>query len=65
MREEGKFKRGERVKVYTKNRKDYLLGTVVNYNNFREPGMEYAIDVRFSDYLFVGENQLEKIEEEK
>lgn len=40
-------------------------GTVINYNDFREPGMEYAVDVKgVDDVCFFGENNLRKIEKE-
>ena len=54
-----KFKVREEVVVKNANGK-WLSGTVVNYNDCREPGMEYAIDI--SGYpgglVFAGENEI-------
>lgn len=36
-------------------------GVVANINDFREPCMKYAIDIKgFDDVVFVGEEQIEK-----
>ena len=48
--------KGDRFVLHHTNGKDYE-GIVVSYNLFREPGMEYAIDLEgMADVLFVGEN---------
>ncbi|HGQ2848740.1 TPA: hypothetical protein ACLZEB_001207 [Streptococcus pneumoniae] len=52
----------DRVLISDLNNKVIGKGMVINYNIFREPGMEYAVvfdgDV---EVYFVGENQLEKL----
>lgn len=59
-----KFKVRDKVRVWAWDRSASAEGTIVNQSDFREPDMEYAVEAGFSDYLFVGESQLEKIEEE-
>lgn len=60
-----KFKVRERVKVWNPDRTAFAIGFVVNQSNYRERGLEYAIDSpNFSDVVFASEGQLEKIEEE-
>ena len=59
-----KFKVRDKVRVWAWDRSASIEGTIVNQNDFREPDMEYAVEAGFSDYLFVGEGQLEKIKEE-
>lgn len=42
-------------------------GTIVNINDYREPNAKYAVDTDFykEDFLFVGEQNLMKVQEEK
>ncbi|WP_342512289.1 hypothetical protein MKY34_16925 [Sporosarcina sp. FSL K6-1522] len=42
-------------------------GSIVSVNDFREPEMKYAIDADFydEDYLFLGKENLVKIQEDK
>lgn len=60
------FERGQRVLVSNIPRTMKFAGTVANVGVFREPHMQYAIDMDLykGDYVFVGEDQLEKLEEE-
>lgn len=58
-----KFNEGERV--FVKNSQGLeLRGTVINHNPFREPGMEYAVNLDLSDptdFIFVGESQIKQV----
>lgn len=60
-----KFKPGDKVIVSSLTEDIRLNGKVYNYNGFREPGMEYGVvlDAPHDGVVFVGESQLEKIEE--
>ena len=61
---------GDKFILHSSNGLDYK-GEVVNFNNFREPGMEYAIDIEgYDDVCFVGEdffikNNLEIIDDDR
>lgn len=53
----------ERVQVSNLNNEVVGNGTIINYNDFREPGMEYAVLIDgHKGEFFVGENQLSKLE---
>lgn len=56
-----KFKPGDAVIVTSKTEDIRLNGKVYNYNDFREPGMEYGVvlDAPYDAVVFVGEDQLE------
>lgn len=60
------FKYGDRVLVHDIHGDPAGEGTVVNFNEFRDPESRYAIDADFykEDFIFVGKDQLTKIEEE-
>ncbi|TKI65597.1 hypothetical protein FC756_16235 [Lysinibacillus mangiferihumi] len=60
-----KFKTGDKVIVSSLTEDIRLNGKVYNYNDFREPGMEYGVvlDAPYDAVVFVGESQLEKNEE--
>ena len=62
-----KFPPKTRVLVSNEPRTMKFEGTVVNFNAYREPSMAYAVqlDLYTEDFVFVGEDQLELIEEEK
>ena len=50
------MKVGDKFIFHSSNGLDYK-GEVVNFNDFREPGMEYAIDIEgYDDVCFVGED---------
>lgn len=41
-------------------------GTIINFNEFREPGMEYAVLIDgMDDVVFVGEKDIKIIEAEE
>lgn len=60
-----KFPIQTRVLASNEARTMKFVGTVVNFNDFREPSMTYAVqlDLYTEDLVFVGEGQLELIEE--
>ena len=35
--------------------KSGYIGTVENINDYREPSMKYAIELKFGDLVFIGE----------
>lgn len=41
------------------------LGTIININNYREPSMQYCVDLDdyAEDYVFVGEDDIELAED--
>lgn len=54
------IKAGDRV-IITDLKGNKHNGIVANINDFREPCMKYAVDVKgFDDVVFVGEEQIEK-----
>lgn len=56
------FEVGERVEVTNNDGTKTYSGTIYNYNDFREPGMEYAVFLDdLNEPVFVGEKQLSKI----
>lgn len=56
----------DRVKIVTLLGERIGVGTIVNYNDFREEGMEYAVLIDGEDdVIFVGAWNLEKIEVEE
>ncbi|MEK5331520.1 hypothetical protein [Lysinibacillus sp. FSL W8-0992] len=56
------FEVGEQVKVTNNDGTETYTGTIYNYNDFREPGMEYAVFLDdLNEPVFVGENQLSKV----
>lgn len=59
-----KFKVGQRVIVTTINGRK-LPGKIINVNNFREPGTEFAVDLDEykDDFVFVGLDDLEAIDD--
>lgn len=53
----------ERVQVSNLNNEVVGKGTIINYNDFRESGMEYVVLIDgHEEEVFVGENQLVKLE---
>ena len=59
------IKSRDKVEILNENGNVIAEGTVINYNVFREPGMEYAVDVNgVDDVYFFGEKNLRKIEKE-
>ncbi|WP_438312305.1 hypothetical protein [Sporosarcina sp. FA9] len=56
----------DRVTVLNNQGDSVGVGIIVNINEFREPKFKYAVDTDFykEDYLFVGEENLLKIQEE-
>lgn len=56
----------DRVLVKDKQGKKWL-GTIININPFREPSMRYCVDLDDydEDVVFVGEKDLELVEETK
>lgn len=60
------FEVSERVIVLDNEGAQVGKGTIVNVSYFREPSMKYAINADFyeDDYLFVGEENLKKTQEE-
>lgn len=60
------LKARDRVKISTLLGECIGVGTVVNHNDFREEGMEYAVLIDGADdAIFVGAWNLEKIEVEE
>lgn len=61
------FKAKERVVVVNDKGNYFSTGTIVNVNDFREPDQKYAVDVDFfdEDYMFLGDANLRKLQEEK
>lgn len=59
-----KFPPKTRVLVNNEPRTMKFEGTIVGHNDFREPSMAYAVqlDIYSEDVVFVGEDQLEKLE---
>lgn len=61
------FRVRDRIKVKDKNGKVYL-GRIININIFREPNMKYCVDLDdfpIGKEVFVGEEDLEFVEEDK
>lgn len=58
---------GDRVIVFDNEGEILGKATIVNFNDFREPGMEYAIDADFFklDVMFCGEDSLVKIDSDE
>lgn len=54
------IKVGDRV-IITDLKGNKYRGVLVNINDFRDPCMKYAIDIKgFGDVVFVGEEQIDK-----
>lgn len=60
------LKKKDRVTVLNSDGVPMGEGTIDNVNEFREPSMKYAVAADFydEDYLFLGEKNLVKIQEE-
>lgn len=53
----------DRVQIFNLKNKFVGYGTIINFNDFREPGMEYAVVVDgYEGEFFVGEDQIKKLE---
>lgn len=58
------FKVGDKVMLADYRGKEICDGEIVNINDFREPSAKYCVIVEgYSDYLFVGENNMTKLEQ--
>lgn len=57
------LKVGDKVWVKSMDGKQKLEGIIYSINEYRDPNMMYAISVEgFDDFIFAGENRLEKYE---
>lgn len=61
------FQVKDKVKVLSNHGNVIGEGVIVSINEFREPQFKYAVDADFmyEDYIFVGEENLVKIKEDK
>lgn len=58
------FKVKDKVMLVDYQRKEICDGEIININDFRPPEARYCVFVKGQpDYLFVGENNLMKLEE--
>jgi hypothetical protein len=56
----------DRVEIIGPDGKPIIRGTIININDYREPSLKYAVEVDgyTEDYMFFGENQLVKCDDD-